>query len=94
MIPEKRKEHKKNIAQKREFANMCKPMRDCPHCKGRGKLETYQELLKMRKARGKKFTALKVAYEMGIAPSYLCDLEHGRREWDAELIKRFKEALK
>ena len=35
-----------------------------------------------------------VASRMGFSPQYLCDLEKGRREWDAELLAKFEKALK
>lgn len=35
-----------------------------------------------------------IAMRMKIAPSYLCDLEQGRRDWNADLVARFVKALK
>jgi predicted transcriptional regulator len=67
----------------------------CPHCNGSGMLESGKELRKLReKAKYPKRLQQYVAGEMGIAPSYLSDLENDRRDWNADLIKRFKEALK
>jgi predicted transcriptional regulator len=58
-------------------------------------LESGKELRKLReKAKYPKRLQQYVAEEMGIAPSYLSDLENDRRDWNADLIKRFKEALK
>jgi predicted transcriptional regulator len=58
-------------------------------------LESGRELRKLReKAKYPKRLQHYVANEMGIAASYLSDLENDRRDWNADLIKRFKEALK
>lgn len=34
-----------------------------------------------------------LAMEMGITPSYLCDLEQSRRDWDMSLFNKAKEAM-
>lgn len=60
-------------------------------------LETGEELRKLRKKSKKPFpkrTLVWVASRMGIAPSYLSDLENDRRDWNADLIQRYKEALR
>lgn len=34
------------------------------------------------------------AHRMGISPSYLSDLEHGKRNWTEALVRRYQEAVK
>lgn len=34
-----------------------------------------------------------VAGRLNFSPAFLSDLERGRRNWNAELLKRFREAL-
>lgn len=39
-------------------------------------------------------SASEVARAMKISISYLGDLEHGRKEWNAELLAKFNKALR
>jgi predicted transcriptional regulator len=34
-----------------------------------------------------------LAAQMGVSPQYLCDLEQGRREWNAALMEKYREGL-
>lgn len=49
-------------------------------------------LRKKRKERG--FTLKEVANRMGVSTPYLCDLEHGNRKWNDDLIQSFENAIK
>lgn len=50
---------------------------------------------RMREMRKKARKGLNdTAAKMAISPSYLCDLEHGRRAWSAKLEELFKEAIR
>lgn len=35
-----------------------------------------------------------VAERMGVSPTYLSDLERGKRNWTPELVRRYQEAVK
>lgn len=39
-------------------------------------------------------TLREVAKRMGHVPSYICDLENGRRGWSAKLAAKFNKAIK
>jgi predicted transcriptional regulator len=70
--------------------------RPCPKCGGHGKVfddRVQGFILRMeREAQG--VTQKGLASQMGVSPQYLCDLEQGRREWNAALIEKYREGLK
>jgi len=45
--------------------------------------------LRLKKKRSLRWTATK----LGFSPAFLSDLERGRRNWNARLLKRFERAL-
>ena len=61
-------------------------------------VETEKHLDLKRTARDERlklrYTIKKIAERMGVAPSFLCDLELGRRYWNDELVEKFNKALK
>jgi predicted transcriptional regulator len=67
----------------------------CPKCGGTGKViddkALGRELNKKRMAKGVKLR--EVAREMKFSASYICDLEKGRRQWSADLEKKYRLAL-
>lgn len=64
----------------------------CPHCGGNGVMPKADSLrTKRKKARR---GLIETAERMGISAPYLCDLEHGRRTWNMELVERFNKALR
>lgn len=67
--------------------------RKCENCSGTGIVQFDAEALKFKRLRKGRTLAF-VAQRMKITVSYLCDLEHGRRAWSADLIKRYEAALK
>lgn len=77
--------------------------KQCPTCAGEGSVPDLDGpgLRKIRQAArtpdGSKVEQQAVAREMGITPSMLCDIEHGRRRSetiDPELVGRFLDAVK
>ena len=64
----------------------------CPACGGTGEVINALELRNTRISR--KLRLIDVAKKMGIGPSYLSDLENGRRDWDTDLLITFKRAIK
>ena len=54
--------------------------------------ETGAAARKERKA--KRLTALEVSRRMKVTPSYVCELEKGRRDWNEDLEKLYNDALK
>lgn len=76
--------------------------KQCPTCAGQGSVPDLDgpglRLIrdKARTPDGSKVTQQAVAREMGITPSALCDIEHGRRREntiDPELVSRFLSAV-
>lgn len=69
--------------------------RQCPQCGGSGKVcDPAQIGARMREHReAHKLSAREVARRMGFSAMYVCDLEHGRRGWSADLIEKYQEAL-
>jgi predicted transcriptional regulator len=65
---------------------------DCPTC-GSKSLPTPEEMKALRAMKPRKTLKI-VSKAMGVSESYLCDLENGRRDWNADLIERFRKALK
>jgi len=67
----------------------------CRCCKGTGKELNHSvvgnEMRNMRVER--KESLISISKKMGLSIPYLSDLERGRRNWNEDLIQRFKEAL-
>lgn len=70
-------------------------MKDCPRCKGTGKVRDEAKLGGQMQERRKaaNLTLREVSKQMGITIGYLCDLEHGRRIWSPKLQQSFQEAI-
>lgn len=72
------------------------PERLCPQCGGAGKVSDPAQigarLKREREAAG--ITGREMARRMDYSAMYICDLEHGRRDWKAELIEAYVKALK
>jgi predicted transcriptional regulator len=69
--------------------------RVCPQCGGRGKVCDPAQIgarLKREREKGG-VTGREMARRMGYSAMYLCDLEHGRREWKSKLIASYLDAL-
>jgi len=64
---------------------------DCYRCGGTGKEIDFKALVKIREEANK--TQQEVAKKMDISPTYLSDLEHGRRSWTGEKVEKFLEAI-
>lgn len=60
----------------------------CKKCGGSGELPMPGSMRMLRGKTGKSLRS--IADKMGISASYLSDLERGNRQWDAELIARYK----
>lgn len=65
--------------------------KQCDKCGGTGQLLDPIRLKRQR--RRAELSQRTMAKRMGITASYLCDLEHGRRDWNAQLDERFRAAL-
>lgn len=77
---------------KREFPIMRGISYDlCPRCGGGGVIPKPDTLREKRKKARKGLN--ETARKMGISGTYLCDLEHGRRAWDGDLIEAFNKAI-
>lgn len=67
----------------------------CHCCGGTGvendHANTGHELKCWRVSRN--YTLTYVAGKLGISESLLCDLEHGRRNWTQERIKKYREVV-
>lgn len=63
----------------------------CPRCGGDGVIPK-PDALRMKRKKARKGLN-ETARIMGISSAYLCDLEHGRRAWSADLIERFNKAI-
>lgn len=68
---------------------------NCRHCEGSGKAFDRNVVGPMlREARERRQVAARsVARRMGITPSYISDLELGRRDWSPALVARYLTAL-
>lgn len=64
----------------------------CEKCGGTGIRFDFEALKLKRLRKGK--SQIFVAKRMGVTTAYLCDLEHGRRDWNADLVSLFNFALK
>lgn len=62
----------------------------CDHCGGQGWLPTPDSL----KAKRKGLTLTAVAKKMGVPKSRLSSLEHGRWDWNADLVERYLKAVR
>lgn len=69
--------------------------RNCSKCKGSGKeidpVGVGDEMRKLRLQRG--LNQEEVADRMGLSKQHVCALEKGNRNWDLELISRYKKAV-
>jgi hypothetical protein len=72
------------------------PERVCPECGGRGKVcDPVQVGARMKRERETaEVTGRELARRMGYSAMYLCDLEHGRRGWNAKLLAAYLDALR
>lgn len=72
------------------------PTSDCHYCAGTGvEIDHIKLGSTARKARCDAGIALRrMAAEMKITPSFLSDLERGRRNWTVERIGKFREVMK
>lgn len=62
--------------------------RKCPRCEGTGTLRLVgAEMRRRRRAHG--WTLRAVARALGLSPTYVCDLELGRRHWRPELYRKY-----
>ena len=72
------------------------PKRTCPQCGGSGKVcdpaQIGARLRHERELVG--ITGREMARRMGYSAMYLCDLEHGRRDWKANLINSYIKHIK
>lgn len=68
----------------------------CHHCNGTGYEPDYKFLGKfVRKERLKLGISLrKMARQLRVTPTYLCDLEYGRRSWSGPKAQRYLRKLK
>lgn len=68
----------------------------CSHCNGTGFEMNHREIGRERRhARKLAGRSLRdVAARMGLTAAYICDLELGRRNWNANLIQRHEEATR
>ena len=68
----------------------------CSRCNGTGEEPNWKEFGVSMKAQRKqaKVHAYRVADRMGISPTYISDLENGKRAWGAELTRKYLDALK
>jgi predicted transcriptional regulator len=71
------------------------PERVCPQCGGSGTVcDPAQIGLRMKTAReAAGISGREMARRMGYSAMYVCDLEHGRRDWKAKLIESYVRAL-
>ncbi len=74
---------------------MTTAMKKCPHCKGSGEIpERYITGRNMRRRRERMGVGLReFARTIGFAPSYLCHLEAGRREWSLDMVDAYNDGL-
>lgn len=64
---------------------------DCPRCEGTGKIRDTQATGKeVRSLRENYNLSLRsIARRMGISPSYLSDLETGKRDWNDKRLRDY-----
>jgi len=67
----------------------------CPKCDGTGSvLDPRLQGQQMRSLRVKKQISLReIAKRTGLSAPYISDLERGRRDFNTDLIQRYKQAL-
>lgn len=65
----------------------------CVECNGSGidHSATGESMRQLREAEGLSLRAL--AKRMSLSPSYLSDLEHGRRHWNERLVTSYKHGI-
>jgi hypothetical protein len=71
------------------------PLEVCPHCQGTGRRPEPHGLgLFLRSCRRvEQIGVRELASKLSISPTYVCDVEAGRRRPSSELLKRYLEAL-
>lgn len=86
----------KSLTAKLKEAKAVPPKEKCAHCMGTGFEPDHEAIGKaMRTKRTKAGKAMKpIADKMGIGQSYLSELETGKKSWNADLKKKFEDALK
>ena len=66
----------------------------CPRCLGTGQVQDQRVLgLVMKSLRGQR-TLREMAECMGVSFPHLSLLEHGKRRWTPELVKKYKECCR
>lgn len=67
----------------------------CEHCSGTGFVDDPRELgMQMRKRREEReHTLREIAGKMNISPTYLSDLELGRRHWKKKIKDKYLAAI-
>lgn len=70
-------------------------MKPCPRCQGTGEVIDHAAIGAEMQAKRKasKMTLVQMGNLMGLSFSYICDLEHGRRNWSEELKSKYLAAL-
>ena len=67
----------------------------CPHCHGTGlrldPIETGRRMRELRKSRNIRMAG--IARVLGYSPSYLSDVERGRRPWTLGLVEKYEWAM-
>lgn len=65
---------------------------DCAYCRHEvNHVSLGHDLLAEREMAG--LSQKEVAYAMGITPTYVCDLEKGKRPWRAALVAKYLAAI-
>ncbi len=65
----------------------------CPRCGGSGVVADDREIGKALKTERGKLSLREVSRRMGVSAAYVCDLEHGKRAWNALRIQAYRKAL-
>jgi len=63
----------------------------CSTCGGSG-FQIDPILLKFRR-QAQHLSITECAKRMGVSIAYVCELEHGRKRWNSELLAKFNQAL-
>lgn len=68
----------------------------CPFCAGRGKVLDDRAIGQAMRDKRKKagLTGCEMAKRLGLSPTLICDLERGRRRWNAQRQRQYLEAIK
>ena len=68
----------------------------CPKCKGAGEIDNPvfigKEFRVKRESRN--ITLRELSKLINLSPTYICDLEHGRRAWNKAIKDLFEKGLK